>query len=94
MDDLEQLHSQIKELQKKAEHLAAQKKAAAITEIKAKVLAYGITARDLGLVSENRKITVAPKYRIGDLTWSGRGKAPRFIAEYREQGGKLEDILI
>lgn len=95
MDELEQLQSQIHELQKKAEHLAAQRKASAITEIKAKILTLGITAKDLGLsLGEGKRSTVAVKYRLGDQTWTGRGKAPKFIVEFQAKGGKLEDILV
>lgn len=40
---------------------------------------------------------VAPKYRNpanADETWTGRGKQPRWLAEYTSQGRKVEDFLI
>lgn len=95
MDELEQLQNQIRELQHKAEQLAAQKKAAAIAEVKALIHTHGLTARDIGFGSgEGKKIIVPVKYRIGDQTWTGRGRAPKFIEEFLANGGKLEDIRV
>jgi DNA-binding protein H-NS len=40
---------------------------------------------------------VAPKYRNpanADETWTGRGKQPRWLAEYTKQGRKAEEFLI
>ncbi|KRG42060.1 DNA-binding protein [Stenotrophomonas pictorum JCM 9942] len=40
---------------------------------------------------------VAPKYRNpanAEQTWTGRGKQPRWLAEYTGQGRKVEDFLI
>ncbi len=40
---------------------------------------------------------VAPKYRNPanpDETWTGRGKQPRWLAEFTSQGQKVEDFLI
>lgn len=40
---------------------------------------------------------VLPKYMMTDdpaLTWTGRGRKPRWIVAYLEGGGSLEDLLI
>ncbi len=40
---------------------------------------------------------VAPKYRNpanAEETWTGRGKQPRWLAEYTKAGRKVEDFLI
>lgn len=40
---------------------------------------------------------VLPKYMMTDdpeLTWTGRGRKPRWIVAYLEGGGDLEDLLI
>ncbi len=40
---------------------------------------------------------VAPKYRnpaIPEETWTGRGKQPRWLAEFTSKGRKVEDFLI
>jgi len=97
MDELEQIQQQIAELQKKAEELAIQKKQPVIDEIKAKLKAYGITAKDLGFsekVGSKPVSTVAIKYRQGEKTWTGRGRQPKFIVDHVKQGGKLEDLLV
>lgn len=99
MDELERVQAQIAELARKAEELLQQKKPSVIEDIKVKIKAYGITAKDLGFlekkpVSSMAGTTVPPKYRLGDLTWTGRGRQPQFIEEYIAQGGTLEDLLI
>jgi DNA-binding protein H-NS len=41
--------------------------------------------------------TVAPKYRDPanpNLTWAGRGQAPRWLVAYENQGRKRDDFLI
>ena len=60
---------------------------AVVAEIKQKMIDYGITAADLGLGKKALKgakvrTKVDPKYKDpdSDLTWSGRGKAPKWIA--------------
>lgn len=95
MDELEQLQNQIQDLQRKAEHLLTQKKAAAVAEVKRLIHTFGLTNKDIGLATnEPKKLVVPVKYRIGEQTWTGRGRAPKFIVEFQEQGGKLEDIQV
>lgn len=99
LDELEQIQAQIADLQRKADELASQKKATVIDEVKAKIKAYGLTARDLGLgdmgsTPAPMKKPVAIKYRKGEDTWTGRGRKPLWIAEHIEQGGKLEDLAV
>lgn len=104
MDDLEKVQAQILDLKKKAEELILQKKPAVIEDIKTKITAYGISARELGFggaaVSKTHStnplagIPVPAKYKLHDLTWSGRGRQPKFVMDYIEQGGKLEDLEI
>lgn len=41
--------------------------------------------------------TVAPKYRHpqnGSLTWTGRGRSPVWVAEWKAQHGSLDGITI
>lgn len=101
MDELELIQQQIAELTKKAEELAIQKKQPVIDEIKAKLKAYGITAKDLGLVEivvaqsvDKPKKPVAIKYRSGENTWTGRGMKPKWVVKFVEDGGKLEDLAV
>lgn len=99
MDELEQIQQQIIELQKKAEEIARQNRSTVIEEIKAKIKAYSLTAKDLGLVNKGTTNTVvrstaAVRYKQGDNTWTGRGKQPRWLAEYIAKGGNLSDVLV
>ena len=47
--------------------------------------------------SANKGVKVAPKYRDpanAANTWTGRGKQPRWLAEYTASGRKVEEFLI
>lgn len=96
MDELEEVLSQIADLQNKARELQLHKKSAVIEEVKAKIKQFGLTARDLGLstsgVKEDSRRSVAVKYRLGDKTWTGRGKKPKWVQEYLDNGGALETL--
>lgn len=101
MDELEQIQAQIAELQKKAEEITNQKKSAVIEDMKSKINAYGITAKDLGFgfgdkVAKGATTSkpVAIKYKQGDKTWTGRGRQPKWVVEHLEGGGKIEDLLV
>lgn len=100
MDELEKIQQQIEELQKKAHELQQQKKSAIIEEVKAKIKAYGLTAKDLGLFELSSvqpapmKKPVAIKYRLNQDTWTGRGRKPKWLEVYLANGGKLEDIAV
>jgi DNA-binding protein H-NS len=100
MDELEQIQKQIEELQKKADELASRKKATVIDEVKAKIKAYGLTAKELGFTStektseDKRSLPVAIKYRSGEQTWTGRGRKPKWLEVFLTNGGKLEDITV
>lgn len=100
MDELEKVQAQIRDLQQKADALLNEKRASVLSEVRAKIQAYGFTAKDLRLtvgdfpVSPSKGIPVAAKYRLGDQTWTGRGRQPKFIADFLESGGNLDEILI
>ena len=97
MDDLEKIQAQILELQRKADDLVHQKKAEVIADLKAKIKAYGLTFKDIGLPEKypNRNTqTVAVKYRLGEFTWTGRGRKPKFVEDYLAGGGTLEELLV
>ena len=47
--------------------------------------------------SKKTKKPVAPKYQHPEnpsLTWSGRGRKPKFVLEHLDNGGSLDDLLI
>jgi DNA-binding protein H-NS len=102
MDELEELHQQIAELQKKAQEVAIKRKEPIIEDMKKMISLYGITARELGLsgstvsvsATTTTKTPVAVKYRLGNFTWTGRGRQPKFIVDHLASGGKVEDLLV
>lgn len=85
MSTYKQIQDQIKQLQLQAEELRKKELSETISQIKTMMAEYGITVADLGMGGKRKgphaKTTLPPKYRnpeTGD-TWSGRGKAPRWI---------------
>ena len=62
------------------------------------------SAKPAGVPSSARKTTkgyklgkVAPKYRNpanAEETWAGRGKPPRWLATYLDQGRQIDEFLI
>jgi DNA-binding protein H-NS len=70
-------------------------------EFEANAAALGITMAEVlaaGSASNSpKKSTGAPKYRNSTdptKTWTGRGKAPRWMIEHVEQGGQRADLEI
>lgn len=99
MDELEQLHKQIADLQAKAQDIAIKRKEPVIEDMKAKIKLYGITEKELGFGSVmtsavEKTTTVAIKYKQGDNTWTGRGRQPKFIVDHLAAGGKIEELLV
>lgn len=73
---------------KRREALAAVEEAARV---------HGFNLADLTGGKLSRSGTVAPKYANPDdptMTWTGRGRKPRWIVENLENGKQLEDMLI
>lgn len=96
---LDEIQQQIESLQKQKEYLLSKERAAAIESINAKIRALGITAKDLDFTGAGRKTfglkpALPVKYKKGDETWSGRGRAPKWVAEFTAKGGKLEELLV
>lgn len=44
------------------------------------------------IIGNERKLK--PKYRLGQNTWSGRGKHPKWLVEQLENGHTMEEFLI
>lgn len=87
MSDLKTLDAQIAELTAKRDGLIKEQKAGAINSIRETILQFGLTAEDIFSAkgrggSQSKGVKVAPKYRDPKTgaTWSGRGKAPTWIA--------------
>lgn len=68
-------------------------------EIEAIAAAHGFSLDDLlGGVSEPKvKKAVAVKYRHPEdcgLAWTGRGRRPKWVADFLSSGGTLEQLLV
>ncbi|HTH60723.1 MAG TPA: H-NS histone family protein [Paraburkholderia sp.] len=86
MPSYKQLTAQLEKLHKEVAAAREKEIAEAILEIKAKIAEYDITAEELGFSSQRassaRKRPLPPRYRnpkTGE-TWSGRGRAPGWLA--------------
>lgn len=84
MSNLKDLEAQIAALQSQRDGLLKEQKAGAIAQVRETIAQFGLTADDL--FSSKRKDSgakVAPKYRdpATGATWTGRGKAPAWIAD-------------
>lgn len=100
MDELEALNKQIKDLQQRAIELAKIKRVPIIEDMKKNISLYGISANELGF-SEKSSSSIKPvvnsvevKYKLGDKTWTGRGRKPNFVTEYTEGGGAIDDLRV
>jgi DNA-binding protein H-NS len=85
MATYKQLTAQLEKLHKEMSLARDKEVTQAIADIKEKIAEYGITAEELGFSSKRpaaRKPALPPKYRnpkTGE-TWSGRGRAPGWLA--------------
>ena len=83
---LQELLAQQKAINEKIEHLRLAERGGAIEQVKQLVNSYGLTAFEVfGTNTRKSKIAktkVEPKYRDPNSgqTWTGRGKAPVWIA--------------
>ncbi len=95
------------ELKQKAEKLMAEAEQMrqkeideVIAEIREKMKAYGLTAKDIGGASRKRNSGVAAKTVVkyrgpNGETWSGgRGRKPRWVTEALAKGKKIEDFAV
>ncbi|TAM05675.1 MAG: H-NS histone family protein [Paraburkholderia sp.] len=96
MKTYESVQAQIAKLEKQAQALRAREENAVLEELRGKIAEYGFTEKDLfgrkrrapnGTVKTTGKSTVAPKYQDPKTgaTWSGRGRAPLWIASAKNR---------
>lgn len=83
--ELEKLLTHQKELAAKIDELRQKEREPVIADIKNKILHFGITAKELGLTGKALRSaavkSVEARYANEEgKTWSGRGKAPLWIA--------------
>lgn len=92
MEELKQLRKDVE----KAIHTYEQRqKADAKRELEDHAKKLGFKLEELVTDKPTKsKKPVPPKYKYGDKTWSGRGRQPKFVQDYLEHGGSLNDLLI
>lgn len=94
-----------KELKAQAEALLQQAEAArraeiasVVADIQAKMKEYGITLDDLKGAAKKAQSRrpVAAKYRnpLSGEAWSGRGRAPKWLADEMAKGRSREEFLV
>jgi len=94
-----EIQAQISRLQQEAETLRKSEIAAVIADVKAKIAAHGLTARDLGLSAaggaqrSSRKST-SPTRFVGPQgqTWSGFGRQPQWLHDALAAGKTKADF--
>lgn len=100
-----ELQKQIAALQQEADALLQAERAQVIVEINKKIAEYKITAQELQFPgksaekkskSKTSKVPGEPKFRNPEteVTWTGKGKTPKWIKDHEEGGGSREDFLI
>ncbi|PKO73643.1 MAG: endonuclease [Betaproteobacteria bacterium HGW-Betaproteobacteria-17] len=93
-----ELKAQAEALLKQAEVARRAEIASVVAEIQARMKEYGISIDDLkgGAKKAKARPAVAAKYRnpaTGE-SWSGRGRAPKWLAEELAKGRSKEAFLI
>ena len=97
MATYKELKAQAEVLMQQAEAARRAEIAAVVAEIQARMKEFGITLADLGGTKKAKaRGAVAAKYRnpaTGD-SWSGRGRAPRWLADALAKGRKKDEFLV
>lgn len=98
MATYQELKAQAEVLLKQAEVARRAEIASVVAEIQARMKEYGITLDDLkgGARKSSSRTAVAAKYRNSATgeSWSGRGRAPKWLAEELAKGRSKEAFLI
>lgn len=98
---LDELHALQKKIAAEIESRQSAEKAKAQQEILALAGKYGLAVKFSGesapKAAKGKRGTVAPKYRHpqdSSLTWTGRGRSPVWVAEWKAKHGSLTGITI
>lgn len=73
------------------------KRREALAAVEAAARTHGFNLADLTGGRPNRSGTVPPKYANPEdptMTWTGRGRKPRWVQESLKKGVDIEDLLI
>jgi len=98
MSTYKELKAQAEALLKQAEAARRAEIASVVADIQARMKEYGISLNDLkgGATKTQARAAVAAKYRnpaTGE-SWSGRGRAPKWLAEELAKGRSKDAFLI
>lgn len=102
MSSYKELQEQIAHLQVEAEKVRKQEIANVISDLKARMVEFGISCEDLGCGGKSKgrrksaTSTSPAKYRnpaTGE-TWTGKGRRPKWIVDAEQQGKGAKDFLI
>lgn len=92
MASYKELVAQRDKIEKQIEEARTREVAEVIAAVKQKIQEYGLTAKDLGFSTaagrgRAARAQIAPKYMnpaTGE-TWSGRGRAPKWVGKNKEK---------
>ncbi|WP_127902295.1 H-NS family nucleoid-associated regulatory protein [Solirhodobacter olei] len=94
--DLPELKQLQKDVAKAIDNFESRKKAEAVAALEAQAKELGFSLADLAGVTTGRKRGAgAPKYRHPenpDLTWTGRGRKPKWIEAHIAAGKDIKEL--
>jgi DNA-binding protein H-NS len=98
---LEELDTLVKDVQAELVARREAEREGVLNQMRELAASLGLTLEDVGKLERGKgaaaAVAVQPKYRHPEdpsLTWSGRGKRPRWLAEALASGKSLEDFAI
>lgn len=95
---LDELKALSKDVDKAIKTYEARKLNEARAELEAKARELGVSLDAvMGGGSGRKRSVAAPKYRHPEnpsLTWTGRGRTPKWVVDHEGQGGSRDDLLI
>lgn len=95
---LKELKNLQKDVSKAVASYEERKRKEALDALEAKAQEMGFSLTELtGSTKKSSKVALPPKYQHPEnsaLTWSGRGRQPRWIKEGLDSGKSLNDFLI
>ncbi|WP_127903736.1 H-NS family nucleoid-associated regulatory protein [Solirhodobacter olei] len=96
--DLVELKQLQKDVAKAIESFESRKKADAVAALEAQAKELGFSLADLAGAAKGKKRGIsAPKYRHPEnpnITWTGRGRKPRWVSEHIASGKDIEELEI
>lgn len=95
LPELKQLH---KDVSKAIESFENRRKAEALAALEAKAKELGFSLSDIAGATKGRKRSPSvPKYRHpenADITWTGRGRKPKWVQDHIDAGKDISSLEI